>query len=393
MVKKINDLLDFEEEGDEPWHLDVINRFRQDALEKIGFDPVNMSRIETRFIVSSYYGIQKARLQVNNRYKALEKSGESISMLSFILAGLTATENNIQKILTAFSANNGIGNWAESIPGIGPVISAGLMSEIDITRAPTAGHIWRFAGMDPTSEWLGRVKAEAAVNAVVKQRAAKTEVTDEQLAQIANATNRRADNLKRQVLAAAADAKRRLAEKAAAGEELTEEDREAQEEEVTDSVVTKGGLIKVLAKRPYNASLKQLVWKARDQFVKRAGKTTKFNGPDIYGKMYADRKLLEIRRNEAGLYADIAYENMTKVDKSTEAYKYNSKGFLPPGHIHNRATRYAGKIFLAHWHHVAYELHYGTPPPKPYIIEIGGHTHYIKPPHFPAVDGKFKCDC
>ena len=222
MSKNPNDnLLNFDEEADEPWHLEVINRFRKDALEKIGFDPANMSTGETRFVVSSYYGIQKARLQVNNRYIALKKSGESMTMLSFILAGLTASEHNIQKILAAFSANNGVGKWAESIPGVAGIISAGLISEIDITRAPTVGHIWRFAGMDPTSEWLGREKATEVVNSVVKRRAANTEVTDEQLAQIATATNRRADNLKRQVLEAAEQAKRRLAEKKAAGEELT----------------------------------------------------------------------------------------------------------------------------------------------------------------------------
>ena len=54
MVKQYKDLLEFDEDADEPWHLDVINRFRKDALEKIGFDPANMSREETRFIVSSY---------------------------------------------------------------------------------------------------------------------------------------------------------------------------------------------------------------------------------------------------------------------------------------------------------------------------------------------------
>ena len=279
MVKQYKDLLEFDEDADEPWHLDVINRFRKDALEKIGFDPANMSREETRFIVSSYYGIQKSRLQVNNRHTALNKSGDSTSMLSFILDGMKATEHNMQKMLAAFSVENGIGRWSESIPGIGPVISAGLISEIDITRAPTVGHIWRFAGMDPTSEWLGREKATEVVNSIVKQRATKTEVTDEQLAQIANATNRRADNLKRQVIALAEETKRKLAEKVAAGESLTDEDQESD----TNPTVTKGNLIKVLSKRPYNAALKQLVWKARDQFVKRAGKTTKTKGPDVYG--------------------------------------------------------------------------------------------------------------
>jgi hypothetical protein len=33
------------------------------------------------------------------------------------------------------------------------VISAGLLAHINIEQAPTAGHIWRFAGLDPTTEW------------------------------------------------------------------------------------------------------------------------------------------------------------------------------------------------------------------------------------------------
>jgi hypothetical protein len=37
--------------------------------------------------------------------------------------------------------------------GIGPVIAAGLMAHIDITKCPTVGHIWRFAGLDPTLKW------------------------------------------------------------------------------------------------------------------------------------------------------------------------------------------------------------------------------------------------
>ena len=37
--------------------------------------------------------------------------------------------------------------------GIGPVIAAGLLAHIDISRAPTVGHIWAFAGLDPTRKW------------------------------------------------------------------------------------------------------------------------------------------------------------------------------------------------------------------------------------------------
>lgn len=40
-----------------------------------------------------------------------------------------------------------------SICGIGPVITAGLLSTLDVRKCKTAGHFWRFAGLDPTMKW------------------------------------------------------------------------------------------------------------------------------------------------------------------------------------------------------------------------------------------------
>jgi hypothetical protein len=58
---------------------------------------------------------------------------------------------------------------------------------------------------------------------------------------------------------------------------------------------------------------------------------------------------------------------------------------LPPARIHRRAVRYAVKLFLAHYHHVAYEVEFGEPPPKPYVIEHLGHVDFIGPPNWPMV--------
>lgn len=62
-------------------------------------------------------------------------------------------ENQIRRALDTWSEGQELGRWAKSICGIGPVIAAGLLAHIDIAKAPTAGHIWRFAGLDPTMEW------------------------------------------------------------------------------------------------------------------------------------------------------------------------------------------------------------------------------------------------
>ena len=37
--------------------------------------------------------------------------------------------------------------------GVGPIAASGFLAYIDIAKAPTVGHIWRFAGLDPTVSW------------------------------------------------------------------------------------------------------------------------------------------------------------------------------------------------------------------------------------------------
>ena len=118
----------------------------------------------------------------------------------------------------------------------------------------------------------------------------------------------------------------------------------------------------------------------KESFVK-----VKNRDADVYGKVYDQRKQLEEERNEAGEFAEQAKDKLArnKIGKETDAYKSYSQGKLPPGHLHSRAERYAVKLFLAHYHHVAYEVHYGTPPPMPYILTQPNHAHYIAPPNWP----------
>jgi hypothetical protein len=116
-------------------------------------------------------------------------------------------------------------------------------------------------------------------------------------------------------------------------------------------------------KRPWNARLKVLCWKAGESFVKVSGQDDAY-----YGKVYADRKALEISRNEEGKFADQAKAKLEKF-----------KIGLPPAHIHARATRYAVKLFLSHLHETWYRIEYGEAPPNPYPIAILGHAHKIEP--------------
>ena len=273
--------------GSIPVVVDPVYAATQDVKASI----VLLSPSEVRFLVDAYYLAQENRKRASNQAQALFKDEEPNDLVAWLGEQNDRVERSLRSALQAFANNKPLGLWAQGIKGIGPVITAGLLAHIDITRAPTVGHIWRFAGQDPTDEW------------------------------------------------------------------------------------------KAHEKRPWNASLKRLCWIIGESFVKVS------NLPDdIYGKVYRNRKELEESRNANGLFADQAADKLkrVKIGHSTDAYKAYSKGLLPPAHIHARAKRYAVKLFLAHYHHVAYELEYGKPPPLPYILAQQGHAHFIAPPKWPV---------
>lgn len=264
-------------------------------LEKLARDirkaAATLSDTEARFLVDYYYIQQENRKRSDHQVRLLAQGTEPNEVVQWLARNDLAFEKEIVKGLQEYVDAHLVGRWADSIHGIGPVIAAGLLAHIDITKAPTAGHIWRFAGLDPTDAW------------------------------------------------------------------------------------DKG------QKRPWNAKLKTLCWKLGESFVK-----VQNSDKDFYGHLMLQYKERITAKNEAGEYAGAAAAKLVKfkIGKDTEAYGYYIAGKLPPAHIHSRAKRWAVKLFLAHLHHVWFEVEYGTPPPKPYILTPqGGHSDYIVPPNWP----------
>lgn len=133
-------------------------------------------------------------------------------------------------------------------------------------------------------------------------------------------------------------------------------------------------------KRPWNARLKVLCWKIGESFKKQSTRPG-----CVYGVIYRARKLQEVERNNAGMFAEQAAATLAAKkfrDNATKA-RYQ-EGRLPDGRLDLRATRYAVKLFLSHYQAVAYEVEHGTKPPKPWVIEHGGHSDYIAVPGWPC---------
>ena len=321
--------------------LDILSQEARVQAQQLGKD-------EARNLVDSYYEAQERRKASSNQVRSLGASGEPVLFVDFF-SGLDAyAEKKFATILAAYADSIPAARWAQSILGVGPIIAAGLVAHIDIEKAPTVGHIWRYAGYDPTQKWLGTT----AVTKIVKEHLNGKKPTEKDVAILAE-----------KVGGLRADTALRMAT-------TDKKDNSAKP-------LTEKNLTAALSMRPWNASLKTLCWKIGESFVK-----VKNNPKDFYGKILDARKQLEEQRNENGEFADQAAHKLatTNIGKTTDAYKWYSVGKLPPAHIHSRAKRYAVKLFLAHFHHVAYEAHYGTPPPKPYVIDQLKHGHYMPPP-------------
>lgn len=119
---------------------------------------VTLSLGEVRFLVDAYYTMQKDRIGAAHQERQLVSAGEPHTVLGWLGGQREVLENQVKRALDAYSGSQPVGQWARSIVGIGPVIASGLMAHIDVTDRPTAGHIWRFAGLDPTMAWEAKTK-------------------------------------------------------------------------------------------------------------------------------------------------------------------------------------------------------------------------------------------
>lgn len=320
-------------------NLEPVNRMTRD----IATAAKDLSDEEARYLVAQYYTMQEDRKRAANQGLALVKQEKPCLVIDWLANQSSTLEKQIKRALEVYTDNHAVGGWMKSIYGIGPVLSAGLLAHIDITKAPTAGHIWRFAGLDPTVKWSNVAETGKWV-----QEFFGNEPPDRLYGHAASHFGRSAKTLRR----------------------YAESDRTGNAQKLTVSSMTKA-----ISRRPWNADLKTLCWKVGQSFMKFS------NHEDCYyGHIYRERKAFEIKRNGSGENRELALVLAERVGTGTEAYGHYSMGMLPPAQIDARARRYAVKLFLSHLQMVWFKEHFHRDPPLPYPIAIGGHAHFIQPP-------------
>lgn len=114
----------------------------------------NLTKDEVRYIVDYYYMIQENRKRSGNQIAAFSKTHEPHDLFHYLNDQSVVLENQIKRAMNYWTESYPIAKiLKDKVYGIGPVITAGLVAHIDIHKARTAGAIWRYAGLDPTSKW------------------------------------------------------------------------------------------------------------------------------------------------------------------------------------------------------------------------------------------------
>jgi hypothetical protein len=124
-----------------------------------------VSPAEARFMVDVYYALQAFRIRSSNQAQALKANDEPNRLTTWLKERYWQLEQQIWRVLDAYSAAQPVSRWARANRGIGSVLAAGLLAHLDADPPATVGAWWRFQGYDPTVQWLGTERARALVAA------------------------------------------------------------------------------------------------------------------------------------------------------------------------------------------------------------------------------------
>ena len=291
-----------------------------------------MGRNEARYLVDTYYQIQKFRIASEAQIRTLEENHEPNALLAWVHGNTTSTENGIRSALGTFAKEYRVGKWLQGICGIGPVISAGILAEFDVRNRTTAGHFWAFAGLDASKKWEKGKK--------------------------------RPWNARLKTL---------LAFKAGESFVKTQNRDEA----------FYGKLFADRKVREWNRNLDGLLAPEAARMLREKD----FKRDTGAKKWYSGCVDPE--------WARLAYEagDGWPVALPAAAIKEADTfpAMLPPAHVHARARRWTVKLFVSHIHEVMYRDYYEKDPPMPFVMtkhpDAALHTHYVPAQGWPVSEG------
>lgn len=113
---------------------------------------------EAKHLVSYYYILQEDRKRFYNQERSADernitKNTGDRSFLVELAERAAKVEQDIKKELDTYTKKHAIGQWIRSVYGLGPVLAAGILSNINIEKVHHAGSIWVYAGINAEAKW------------------------------------------------------------------------------------------------------------------------------------------------------------------------------------------------------------------------------------------------
>lgn len=295
-----------------------------------------MDKREALLTYRYYRNLQRMEHRHKLQLSQLHLKNDSSILTQELARTIRQLKNQVGNALDIYADQHLTSRWVRDVGHFKGPIATGFHTLINIEKAPTASSLWRFAGLDPSTVWIWDNDAAWEViediqedfpypddTAVVEKLAKRINVPYETL--LKRVHNNRT------------------------GE------------------ITWESLQKAIKWRPYSSELRYLCFLASLSFQNNIHQIDW-----AYTQLFRRRRDYEMKLNEAGAYADQAANCLKRHNWNPDGtpYWYYSRGFLPYMHIKRRARRWVVKVFLAHYHQVAYYERYSKLPPKPYILEV-----------------------
>lgn len=350
-MPKTGQYSDFNEYSDEELSTKIyVEKLNKDIITNIKkYKPI--TKEQAVVIIRTFYSMQDNRIKINNQIKAIQKNNpdESYDALEHLYEQAVILEKESEKIINLFYRKQPIKWFFDQTIGIGPVLSAGLISMIDIHKAPYAGHIWSYAGLI-NKKWNKGEKRPW--NAELKTLCWK----------IGQSFIKFKDNPNGFYGKLYDERKALYWKRNMNGEYINRINNEIKKERDINKLDT-GKYFYQGQIDPNKLIIEMENVQKRKDAIKLEKAISKANGEKV--KKYITPTL------------DVN-NCMASLDK--HGNPINGLPMLPPAHIDAMAQRYVVKVFLSHLHKMWWEYETNTPAPRPYIIEHGGHHDFIEPP-------------
>lgn len=322
-----------------------IKRVRR-VPKDIRYSAVDMSKLEAQYLYKDYMSWRKLNQTSTHYRNILGKKGDHSDCINFITADIQRLRKNIVDMLDIWAENYITGRWVKSIPGLGPVVAGGLLSVVDIKRAPTSSSLCQFAGFGDKKRCTipaGQKLVKASIDEYGHTP------TPEHIKYIADALELNYERF---------NALCKIRQKSYSWDRI----------------------FWVMRIPPYNPiahdatliAIKGLVW----------NEGCYYNG--IYKHNIERITLL----NANGQYKKTAEFELTTKSyvRDTPAKRAYEAGKLPDSRIKAMARRAAVKAFLRHYWMVEYRAQTGEMPPEHYAIDVLGGSHKLVVPNWPSFE-------